>query len=118
MDTIVHQFWSNSPWIQEEAQTELECRFGYMKPLTRTDYDNAMKKLRSIGFHFGSEQYLLRVVPIDGDFSLPNRIEICDTDSINNYIDKKQSIIEIINRSASNVRCQKRNISETHRSIL
>lgn len=108
MDTIVHQFWSNSPWIQEEAQTELECRFGYMKPLTRTDYDNAMKKLRSIGFHFGSEQYLLRVVPIDGDFSLPNRIEICDTDSINNYIDKKQSIIEIINRSASNVRCQKK----------
>jgi len=106
MESIIHQFWLNEPWKQDVQTTELECRFGYIAPLTRIDYDNAMTKLKSLGFTCSPEQSILRVAPMKGDQSLPNRLEIRNAQLINNYIEKKQSILEIARKNPKDVSCQ------------
>ena len=47
-----------------EGTSEMEVRFGTargMKPVSRIEYDNVVKRLLSAGFTIGMENYMLRM---------------------------------------------------------
>ena len=66
LDNLVKTFWENNPYIKDMKKNhELEVRFGTrgVKPLTKIDFDNVVKKLKSLGFTCPNEQgcYMLRI---------------------------------------------------------
>ncbi len=65
-DKLVKLFWANNPFIKDiNKNNELEVRFGTkgIRPLTKIDYDNVIRKLKSLGFTSPLEQgnYMLRI---------------------------------------------------------
>jgi len=65
-DNLTKVFWANNPYIKDiNKHNELEVRFGTrgIKPLTKIDYDNVIRKLKSLGFTSNLEQgnYMLRI---------------------------------------------------------
>jgi len=65
-DNLVKLFWANNPYIKDiNKNNELEVRFGTkgIKPLTKIDYDNVIRKIKSLGFTSTLEQgnYMLRI---------------------------------------------------------
>ena len=65
-DNLVKLFWANNPFIKDiNKNNELEVRFGTkgIRPLTKIDYDNVIKKIKSLGFTSVNEQgnYMLRI---------------------------------------------------------
>ena len=63
---LVSQFWQNNPYVKDVTRNhELEVRFGTrgIKPLTKVDFDNVVRKLKSLGFTCANEQgnYMLRI---------------------------------------------------------
>jgi len=98
MEEIVSEFFNIKPWNRvPNQQYELECRFGFVESLTRNDYENAIKKLKSLGFEQSNSKHLLRVVPLtDTNDPTPFRFECCDDTIILNYLNKKESVAEII----------------------
>ena len=65
-DNLVKLFWANNPFIKDiNKNNELEVRFGTkgIRPLTKIDYDNVIRKLKSLGFTSPLEQgsYMLRI---------------------------------------------------------
>ena len=102
MEDLIVNFWNSEPWKPSDKKIELECRFGYMSPFSKLDYDNAVKKIKSLGFSMNQQGYLLRVNPLKpGEQSMPNRAEIKDVVVINNYLEKKQTLQEILKTSES-----------------
>jgi len=84
----------------KRVNQELEIRFGTMRnsePITRTNYDNVIKRVLSSGFKLLRTEYMLRVIPEFKDKQgsmrlsnvrveingLPNIKEYCNTDSYN-----------------------------------
>ena len=84
----------------KRVNQELEIRFGTMRnsePITRTNYDNVIKRVLSAGFKLVRTEYMLRVIPEFKDKQggmrlsnvrveingLPNIKEYCNTDSYN-----------------------------------
>lgn len=66
MDLLVHNFWSVQPYVKDVTKNhELEVRFGTrnVKPVTKIDYDNVIRKLKSLGFTTTNDDgsYLLRI---------------------------------------------------------
>lgn len=66
MDVLVQRFWAAEPYVKDVTKYhELEVRFGTrnVKPVTKIDYDNVIRKLRSLGFTTNDESgaYLLRI---------------------------------------------------------
>jgi hypothetical protein len=85
---------------------ELEIKFGTgekMKPITRIDYDNVIKRVLSSGFKHEKEEYLLRVFPKKGSIS-NNRIraEINGIGNISEYC-KTNSLINLQEEFSANV---------------
>ena len=87
LDKLVKLFWGNNPHVKDvQKNNELEVKFGTrgIKPLTKIDFDNVIRKLKSLGFTSANEEgeYLLRVQneflnPTSGQFKLsPIRAEI------------------------------------------
>ena len=96
---------------EEDKRTkqELEIRFGTMRdspPITRTNYDNVVKRIISSGFKLKRTEYMLRVIPEFRDKSgairlsnvraeingMPDIKEYCNTDTyskINHTITQK-----------------------------
>jgi hypothetical protein len=65
-DNLVKLFWANNPFVKDiNKNNELEVRFGTkgIRPLTKIDYDNVIRKLKSLGFTSPLEQgnYMLRI---------------------------------------------------------
>jgi hypothetical protein len=65
-DNLVKLFWANNPFIKDiNKNNELEVRFGTkgIRPLTKIDYDNVIRKLKSLGFtsHLEQGNYMLRI---------------------------------------------------------
>jgi len=63
---LVQLYYNNSPFTKDiKKNQELEVRFGTKsnKPFTKNDYDNVIKKIKSLGFNSNNEQgyYLLRI---------------------------------------------------------
>jgi len=63
---LVQIYYNNSPFTKDiKKNQELEVRFGTKsnKPFTKNDYDNVIKKMKSLGFNSSNEQgyYMLRI---------------------------------------------------------
>jgi hypothetical protein len=95
-EELVKSFYNNNPFVSNRrSMQELEVKFGTkgIKPLMRNDYDNVIKKLKSLGFKtensFGL--YSLRVNcefldNVTGRFKMSDiRTEINDIYVIENY---------------------------------
>jgi len=92
-NNLVQLFYSSKPFMFNPAFTpELEVRFGTrsVKQITRNDYDNVIKKLKSFGFNTtnNSGNYYLRINNeyldnITGKFKLSDNIR-CEIIGINN----------------------------------
>jgi hypothetical protein len=104
-DNIVNKFYNMNPYVLSKNMTyELEVKFGTkgIKPLTRNDYDNVIKKLKSLGFvtSNNSGDYYLRMNcefldPMSGKFKLSDiRTEIYGLHNIQEYC-KNNDIKEI-----------------------
>jgi len=66
LDNLTKLFWGNNPYVKDvKKNNELEVRFGTkgIKPLTKIDYDNVIRKLKSLGFTSENEKggYMLRI---------------------------------------------------------
>ncbi len=96
-ENIVRTFYSDLQSLDEKKNTnlELEVKFGTkgIKPLTRNDYDNVIKKLKSFGFTTPDSvgNYYLRINSeyldsMSGRFKLSDiRTEISGLHNIQNY---------------------------------
>ena len=93
---IVDLFWGNNPYVRDMTKNnELEVRFGTMgkKTYSKIDYDNVVKKLKSLGFESSNEEgnYMLRINnefldPATGTFRQSNvRTEIIGFHGIQEY---------------------------------
>jgi hypothetical protein len=111
---MVEQFYGARPYIYSfDNNPELEVRFGTrgIKPLTKNDYDNVIKKIKSFGFTCINEngEYSLRIQNerldnVTGLFSLSNiRAEINGLINIQEYC-KTNSINELVKKNAVNFR--------------
>jgi hypothetical protein len=95
-NSLVHVFFQERPYEQSPQETpELEVKFGTkgIKPITKNDYDNVIKKLKTLGFTpiTDSGEHLLRMQNraldrASGRFKKSNvRVEIVGLHSIQNY---------------------------------
>ena len=112
---VISQFLLNNP-NSKYNQYEMEAKFGTrgIKPITKLDYDNVVKKLKSSGFYSTNEvgSYSLKIQPefLDvktGEFKSSNdfdrfRIEIEGLNNIQEYC--KTNNLKIINVSDINLR--------------
>ena len=113
---VISQFLLNNP-NSKYNQYEMEAKFGTrgIKPITKLDYDNVVKKLKSSGFYSTNEvgSYSLKIQPefLDvktGEFKSSNdfdrfRIEIEGLNNIQEYC--KTNNLKIINdKSPYNVK--------------
>ena len=113
---VISQFLLNNP-NSKYNQYEMEAKFGTrgIKPITKLDYDNVVKKLKSMGFYSTNEvgSYSLKIQPefLDvktGEFKSSNdfdrfRIEIEGLNNIQEYC--KTNNLKIINdKSPYNVK--------------
>ena len=107
-EEIVVSYFASEPYIRKDNKVpELEVRFGTrgVKPLTKNDYDNVIKKLKSIGFTSNDENGLNRLTIKNeyhdkntGTFKISNvRTEIVGINQIQNYC-KTNDINELIQK--------------------
>ena len=116
-DELVNTFWKNDPHIINfKMNHELEVRFGTrgIKPLTKIDFDNVIRTLKSFGFTCSDEQgsYLLRIQneyldPVSGNTQMSRNIrtEIDGFHSIKEYCkhnDIKKMMSDVINNAFIN----------------
>ena len=107
MDKLTKLFWANNPYVMNiHKNNELEVKFGTkgIKPLTKIDFDNVIRKLKSLGFTSTNEEggYMLRIQnefldPVSGRFKLSSvRTEIDGFHTIQDYC-KHNDIKKIAN---------------------
>ena len=124
-DDLVKIFYNTNPYsYNSKMNHELEVKFGTkgIKQLTRNDYDNVIKKLKSSGFTISGTsagEYYLRVQcefldSITGRFKLSDvRTEISGLHTIhyyclnNNIKDVKSSFLDFINKRPGFINKQK-----------
>ena len=107
---LVKIFYNSNPYSRSNKNHELEVRFGTrgIKPLNKNDYDNVIKKLKSLGFtsinEVGTSSLKIQSEYLDkntGRFKLSNiRVSINDLNEIQKYC-KSNSIKEIYNNNKS-----------------
>ena len=95
LDIIVGLYYDSKPYQYNNGKVaELEVRFGTRgaKPLSKNDYDNVIRKLKSLGFKCTNPEgaYMLRmqneIINSQGKFSLsPIRVEIDGLTNIQEY---------------------------------
>jgi hypothetical protein len=83
IDNLIKSFYSVNPFINADGTNhELEVRFGTkgIKPLTRNDYDNVIKKLKSFGFNLIGEISGLSSLRINCEFldSITGKFKMSD----------------------------------------
>jgi hypothetical protein len=119
-DNLVKQYYASNPHIYNSTtSSELEVRFGTkgIKRLTKTDYDDVIKKLKSLGFNSINENgnYSLKIQNeyLDkntGVFKLSNvRTEINGLHNIQEYC-KNNDINALIKKNADVAFVQKNNV--------
>ena len=124
-DDLIKIFYNTNPYSYNPSMNhELEVKFGTkgIKQLTRNDYDNVIKKLKSSGFTINGTsagEYYLRVQcefldSITGRFKLSDvRTEISGLHTIQNYCsnnnikDVKSSFLDFINKRPGFINKQK-----------
>jgi len=112
-DNIVRKFYNMNPYVFSiQSLYELEVKFGTkgIKPLTRNDYDNVIKKLKSLGFVTNNNigEYYLRMNcefldPKTGKFKLSDiRTEISGLHNIQDYC-KNNDLKEIYTKNFTTI---------------
>lgn len=112
-DILVKKFYDSNPYVStKQVVQELEVKFGTkgIKQITRNDYDNVIKKLKSFGFTTSDTvgNYYLRINcefldPRTGKFKLSDtRVEISGLHNIQEYC-KNNDIKEIYTKNFSAV---------------
>ena len=95
---VISQFYLNTP-NEKYSEYEMEAKFGTrgIKPITKLDYDNVVKKLKSLGYSSDNEKgsYSLKIQPefLDvrtGEFKTSSdfdrfRVEISGLTNIQEY---------------------------------
>jgi len=109
---LVKIFYNSTPYTISNKNHELEVRFGTrgIKPLNKHDYDNVIKKLKSLGFtslnEVGMSSLKIQSEYLDkntGRFKLSNvRVSINDLNEIQKYC-KTNSIKEIYNKKSHTI---------------
>jgi hypothetical protein len=109
LSNLVKLFYNAAPYSHSNKNHELEVRFGTrgIKPLNKNDYDNVIKKLKSLGFtsinEVGSASLKIQSEYLDkntGKFKMSNtRISINDLNEIQKYC-KSNSLKEIYNNKS------------------
>jgi len=117
---IISQFYLNNP-NGKYNEYEMEVKFGTkgIKPITKLDYDNVVKKLKSLGYTSTNEtgSYSLKIQPefldtktgqfkTSGDFDrfrieisgITNIQEYCKTNSLNIVNDKAPEYVNILKK--------------------
>jgi hypothetical protein len=113
LDNFIKKYYSIEPYYIKDIYHELEVRFGTIgggKPFTRTDYDNVIGKLKSVGFHpqNNNGNHLLRIYyefldNVSGRFRVSDiRTEISGIYNIENYC-KHDDIKQIYINSPNSV---------------
>ncbi len=113
LDILIKKYYDSNPYVQtSQLAQELEVKFGTkgIKPITRNDYDNVIKKLKSFGFTTSNNtgNYYLRINSefLDsktGKFKLSDtRVEISGLHNIQTYC-KNNDIKEIYTKNFSAV---------------
>lgn len=117
-ENLVKKYYGTNPYVKNNnINHELEVKFGTrgIKPISRNDYDNVIKKLKSFGFTTNDSlgKYMLRINcefldSTSGKFKLSDiRTEISGLSNIENYCKnndlksiytKTPSLIEFINK--------------------
>jgi hypothetical protein len=109
IDRIIQTFYSADPFVKSRSSVpELEVRFATKgKPMTKTDYDNVIKKLKSLKFNTvnSNGEYYLRMnsefLDSDGKFKVSNiRAEVVGLHNIQHYC-KNNDIKELIKTNFS-----------------
>lgn len=127
---LVQIYYNNSPFTKDiKKNQELEVRFGTKsnKPFTKNDYDNVIKKMKSLGFNSSNEQgyYMLRIQneyldartgktnisKIRTELSGMNIIqEYCRTNNIKTLLDNQDQqynqFVQFVNKSSALVEGQ------------
>jgi mRNA (guanine-N7-)-methyltransferase len=96
LNDLVQTYFNENPYVRNlRKSNELEVKFGTrgVKPLTKIDYDNVIKKIKSLGFKSLNEQgnYMLRIQnefldQTSGRFKMSNiRTEIAGFHAIQEY---------------------------------
>ena len=113
-DNMVNLYYASEPYTRTNIYHELEVKFGTknkdskQKPFTKTDYNNIIKKLNSLGFECSNPEgeYILRISDkyLDvntGELKYSNvRTEINGLNTIQEYC-KTQNISELYKNSPS-----------------
>jgi len=109
---LIKIYYNSSPYTISNKNHELEVRFGTrgIKPLNKNDYDNVIKKLKSLGFtsvnETGTSSLKIQSEYLDnnsGRFKLSNiRVSINDLNEIQKYC-KSNSIKEIYNKNSHTI---------------
>ena len=121
-DILVKKFYDTQPYIISKQNKELEVKFGTkgIKTLTRNDYDNVIKKLKSFGFTTTDNvgNYYLRINcefldPVSGKFRLSDiRAEIsglqyiqdyCNNNDIKEVYSKNFTVISFTNKKIASI---------------
>jgi hypothetical protein len=111
-NNLIKLFYNSSPYTISNKNHELEVRFGTrgIKPLNKHDYDNVIKKLKSLGFtslnEVGMSSLKIQSEYLDkntGRFKLSNvRVSINDLNEIQKYC-KTNSIKDIYNKKSHTI---------------
>ena len=125
--SLIHEYYKLEPYITTNGSPykELEVRFGTrgIKPLTKTDYDNVILKLKSLGFRCENEDgmHSLRiqkeVLDESGRFQMSNiRTEINSIEGISKYC-KTNSLTSIYSITYTKKSFAKTEKEQTIRSV-
>jgi mRNA capping enzyme/mRNA capping enzyme, catalytic domain/mRNA capping enzyme, C-terminal domain len=134
IEEVVLQYWSDAPWEKKEKITkELECRFGYVNPISRIEFENVIKKLKSLGFSSSEqdEMIFLRLVPSKTNtwgtkeelIPMSSRIKLNGCNLVEEYINNNpplKSLMETHNDSISfqEKKLSKNSKNESYKPIL
>jgi hypothetical protein len=113
LDALMNTYYAQNPFTKDiKKDFELEVKFGTkgVKYLTKIDYDNVIRKLKSFGFISDNEQgaYMLRIQnefldPASGTFRESNiRTEIVSLNAIQDFCKTND-----IKKTMANVQCTK-----------
>jgi len=113
LETLIAVYYSENPFTKDVKKNfELEVKFGTkgIKYLTKIDYDNVIRKVKSFGFISVNEQgaYMLRIQnefldPASGSFRESNiRTEIVGLNAIQDFCKTND-----IKKTLTNVQCSK-----------
>lgn len=121
IDEIVLKYWSGSPW-ETTVKKELECRFGYINPLSRLQFENVIKKMKSLGFTLVEEEesICLRIVPSKPSkwgtqeelIPMSSRIQIIGDNYVADYLNKRTTIKDLIENNPDSISFEEKKLNK------